>query len=69
MASWLSAGTLAADVPTLEIGPDRLAQGVTARLFAEDFEPIFDRLVAWEDEHELEGTAFYAPEYINKTAR
>lgn len=69
MASWLSAGTLAADVPTLEVGPDRLAQGVTARLFAEDFEPILDRLVAWEEEHELEGTAFYAPEHVNKTAR
>lgn len=69
MASWLSAGTLAADVPTLEVGPDRLAQGVTARLFAEDFEPIFDRLVAWEDEHELQGTAFYAPDQVNKTAR
>lgn len=69
MASWLSAGTLAADVPTLEVGPDRLAQGVTARLFAEDFEPIFDRLVAWEDEHELKGTSFYAPDHVNTTAR
>ncbi|TPE50992.1 NAD(P)-binding domain-containing protein [Amaricoccus solimangrovi] len=69
MASWLSAGTLAADVPTLEVGPDRLAQGVTARLFAEDFEPIFDRLVAWEEEHELESTAFYAPDHVNTTAR
>ena len=69
MATWLSAGTLAADVPTLEIGPDRIAQGVTARLFAEDFEPIFDRLVAWEEEHELAGTAFYAPDYVNSKAR
>ncbi|MFQ8432641.1 NAD(P)-binding domain-containing protein [Amaricoccus sp. W119] len=69
MASWLSAGTLAADVPTLEIGPDRVAAGVTARLFAEDFEPIFARLGAWEEEHELKGTAFYAPEHVNSTAR
>lgn len=65
MATWLSAGTLAADVPTLEVGPDRIAQGVTARLFAEDFDPIFDRLVAWDEEHELQGTAFYAPEHVN----
>jgi cation diffusion facilitator CzcD-associated flavoprotein CzcO len=68
-ATLLSAGTLAADVPTLEIGPDRLAQGVTARLFVEDFDPIFDRLVAWEEEHELKGTAFYAPDQVNRTAR
>jgi cation diffusion facilitator CzcD-associated flavoprotein CzcO len=65
MATWLSAGTLAADVPTLEVGPERLAQGVTARLFAEDFEPIFDRLVAWDEEHELAGTDFYAPDHVN----
>lgn len=69
MASWLSAGTLAADVPTLEVGPDRLAAALTARLFAENFEPIFDRLVAWEEEHELQDTAFYAPDYVNRTGR
>lgn len=68
-ASWLSAGSLAADVPTLEVGPDRLAQGVTARLFSDDFEPIFDRLLAWEAEHELKGTDFYAPDHVNTTAR
>lgn len=69
MASWVSAGTLAADVPTLEIGPERLAQGLTARLFAEDFEPIYQRLLAWEEEHELETTPFYAPDHINPTHR
>ncbi len=69
MASWLSAGTLAADVPTLDVGPERIAQAIIARLFAEDFEPIFARLTAWEEEHELRTTPFYAPDHINSTAR
>ena len=69
MASYMSAGFVAADVPSLDIAPERLVTGLSQKLFAEDFEPIFESLQAWEDEHELATTPFYSPDHVNKSAR
>ncbi|WP_428925746.1 NAD(P)-binding domain-containing protein [Marinibacterium sp. SX1] len=68
-ASHMSAGFMALDVPALDVAPERLVTAITRRLFTEDFDPIFAGLQAWEEEHELEPTPFYAPEHVNKTAR
>ncbi|PZX14464.1 cation diffusion facilitator CzcD-associated flavoprotein CzcO [Palleronia aestuarii] len=68
-ASWLSAGAMALDMPSLDIAPARLVTGITRALFAEDFEAIFASLCDWQDEHELEATPFYAPRYVNETGR
>ena len=65
----MSAGFVAADVPSLDIAPERLVTGLSQKLFAEDFEPIFESLQAWEDEHELATTPFYSPDHVNKSAR
>lgn len=68
-ATYMSAGSMAADVPSLDIAPERLVTSISRRLFSEDFEPIFDTLKAWEEEHELEPTPFYAPEHVNTPTR
>ena len=68
-ATFMSAGTMAGDVPALDVAPERLVTALTQKLFVEDFEPIFQDLQDWEDEHELETTPFYAPDFVNKTGR
>lgn len=68
-ATWLSSGSLALDVPSLDIAPERLTTSLTRKLFNDDFEPLFANLQAWEAEHELKTTPFYAPDYVNKTGR
>ncbi|MGJ8624450.1 MAG: NAD(P)-binding domain-containing protein [Yoonia sp.] len=59
-ATWVSTGSLASDIPSLDIAPDRLAHGIVQKLFAEDFEHHFTDLKSY-DEHELEPTPFYSP--------
>ena len=68
-ATYVSAGSMTADVPTLDIAPARLVSGLVRALFVEDFDQSFDQLLAWEEEHELKPTPFYAPEHVNTTAR
>ncbi|MBT9385412.1 NAD(P)/FAD-dependent oxidoreductase [Pseudooceanicola sp. CBS1P-1] len=68
-STFVSAGTMTSDVPSLDVAPARLATGIVKALFAEDFDRYFERLQDWEEEHEMKPTPFYAPEYVNKTAR
>lgn len=68
-AGYLSIGNLSLDVPTLHDGGSWLASKVLQCLFAEDFDGILDRLKTWQGEHELTPTPYFAPEFINKTAR
>lgn len=68
-ATFMSAGMIASDVPGLDIAPERLVTGITRKIFAEDFDALFDNLKAWEEEHELETTPFYVPEFVNRSGR
>ncbi len=68
-ATYLSTGTMASDIPSLDIAPARLVTGLVQKLFAEDFGQLFAELQDWEDEHEMQTTPFYAPDYVNRTGR
>ena len=54
----LSHGALAGDIPGLEIGAARLAQGIARDLFVEDAEGHWQRLVA-HNEDELKATKYF----------
>lgn len=47
-AANLSHGKVTGDIPAISIGAERLAEGICAALFAEDFEAQYERLVAFE---------------------
>lgn len=68
-ASWVSAGAMTLDVPSLDIAPERLTIGLARALFREDFAAQFQALQDWEEEHELAPTPFYAPAFVNQTGR
>lgn len=67
-AAYLSYGALTLDVPSLTSAGARLATHLCERLFCEDFDDIAARLKAWEQEHELQPTSLYEPDYINRIA-
>lgn len=64
--SYLSFGTLSLDVPSVNPAGERLAAHIASHLFVDDFDVLFERLRDWQDEHELEPTPFYAPDYVNR---
>ena len=64
--SYLSFGTLSLDVPSVNPAGERLAAYIASHLFVEDFDILFERLKDWDEEHELEPTPFYAPDYVNR---
>ena len=50
----MSHGPISGDVPAISVGAERIATGIAGALFAEDFERIWARLMAW-DTPELSG--------------
>jgi cation diffusion facilitator CzcD-associated flavoprotein CzcO len=58
--STMSHGALAGDIPGLEVGARRLAQGLARDLFIEDADRHWQRLQA-HDEDELKQTSFWVP--------
>ncbi|WP_138465605.1 NAD(P)-binding domain-containing protein [Poseidonocella sp. HB161398] len=68
-ATYLSTGTMASDIPSLDIAPMRLVTGLVQQFFTEDFDGMFAELQDWEEEHEMKTTPFYAPEFVNQTGR
>ncbi|WP_174802263.1 NAD(P)-binding domain-containing protein [Martelella limonii] len=64
--SYLSFGTLSLDVPSVNPAGEHLASHIASHLFVDDFDVLFKRLKDWEEEHELEPTPFYAPDYVNR---
>lgn len=62
-AAMASLGVIASDVPGVNMGAERLAAGLSARFFAEDFRLIKTRLEAYS-EPELVGTPYHIPEVL-----
>jgi cation diffusion facilitator CzcD-associated flavoprotein CzcO len=55
--AFMSHGPITGDIPAISVGAERIAQGVAACLFAEDYERNWVRLLAW-DTPELRGDEF-----------
>jgi cation diffusion facilitator CzcD-associated flavoprotein CzcO len=58
--STLSHGALGGDIPGIEIGATRLAQGIARDLFLEDADPHYRRLLA-HNEDEMKPTRYFVP--------
>jgi cation diffusion facilitator CzcD-associated flavoprotein CzcO len=58
--STMSHGALAGDIPGIEIGANRLAQGIARDLFAADADAHYARLLA-HNEDEMKPTRFFVP--------
>jgi FAD-dependent urate hydroxylase len=52
--AFLSHGPITGDIPAISVGAERVANGIAAALFAEDYERTWRRLLAW-DTPELRG--------------
>jgi cation diffusion facilitator CzcD-associated flavoprotein CzcO len=63
--STMSHGALAGDIPGLEIGARRLAQGIARDLFAEDADRHWERLVA-HNEDELKPTRYFVSQSLRR---
>jgi len=46
--AYMSHGPITGDVPAVSVGAERIATGLAARLFAEDYEANWARLIAWD---------------------
>jgi cation diffusion facilitator CzcD-associated flavoprotein CzcO len=57
----MSHGPITGDIPAISIGAQRVADGIAAALFAEDFERTWRRLTAW-DNPELRGDEYVLAE-------
>jgi FAD-dependent urate hydroxylase len=61
--AFLSHGPISGDVPAISIGAERVAKGVAAALWAEDYERNWRRFLAWDDP-ELRGDEFTIDEDV-----
>jgi FAD-dependent urate hydroxylase len=55
--AYLSHGPISGDIPAISVGAERVAAGVAAKLFAEDYERTWRRMVGWSNP-ELRGDEF-----------
>jgi FAD-dependent urate hydroxylase len=63
--AFMSHGPITGDVPAISVGAERVATGIAARLFAEDYERNWARLLAW-DTPELTAEDYAIDEEIAK---
>jgi cation diffusion facilitator CzcD-associated flavoprotein CzcO len=63
--AYLNHGPISGDIPAISIGAERLATGVAAKLFAEDYERVWQRLVGWSN-LELGGDEYALDEDVSK---
>jgi FAD-dependent urate hydroxylase len=61
--AFLSHGPITGDIPAISVGAERVANGIAAALFAEDYECTWRRLLAW-DTPELRGDEWVADENV-----
>jgi FAD-dependent urate hydroxylase len=61
----LSHGPITGDVPAISVGAERVAKGVAAALWAEDYARNWRRFLAW-DNPELRGDEFTIDEDVTK---
>lgn len=62
-AAFLSQGPISGDIPAISIGAERLANGVAAALFAEDYERTWARMRGWSNP-ELRGDEYTLSEDV-----
>jgi FAD-dependent urate hydroxylase len=55
--AFMSHGPITGDIPAISVGAERVANGVAAALYAEDYDETWRRLLAW-DTPELRGDEF-----------
>ncbi len=65
--AFMSHGPLTGDIPAISVGADRVATGIAAALFAEDYERNWARLLAWNTP-ELRGDEYAIDENVAKFA-
>jgi cation diffusion facilitator CzcD-associated flavoprotein CzcO len=65
--AFMTHGPLTGDVPAISVGAERVATGIAAALFAEDYDRNWARLLAW-DTPELRGDEYVLDEDISKFA-
>jgi cation diffusion facilitator CzcD-associated flavoprotein CzcO len=63
--AYLSHGAITGDIPYIGVGAERVAGGIAASLFAEDYEDTWRRMQAW-DNPELTGEEFSVDEDVGK---
>ena len=63
--AFLSHGPITGDVPAISVGAERVARGVVAALWAEDYARNWRRFLAWDDP-ELRGDEFTIDEDVTK---
>jgi len=63
--AYLSHGPVSGDVPAISVGAQRVADGVAAKLFADDYDRTWRRLVGWSNP-ELRGDEYVLDEDIAK---
>jgi cation diffusion facilitator CzcD-associated flavoprotein CzcO len=61
--AFLSHGPITGDVPGITVGGQRIADGIVAALFAEDYERVWRKLQAW-DSPELRGDEYVLSEDV-----
>ena len=65
--AFMSHGPLTGDIPAISVGAERVATGIAAALFAEDYDMNWERLLAWNTP-ELRGDEYVLDEDITKFA-
>jgi cation diffusion facilitator CzcD-associated flavoprotein CzcO len=65
--AYMSHGPLSGDIPAISVGAERIAQGIAAALFAEDYERTWRRLLAWSNP-ELDGSEYTLDENVEAFA-
>jgi cation diffusion facilitator CzcD-associated flavoprotein CzcO len=65
--AYLNHGAITGDIPFISVGAERVANGVAALLFAEDFSQTWKRMLAW-DSPELLGDEFVVDGDVEKFA-
>jgi cation diffusion facilitator CzcD-associated flavoprotein CzcO len=62
-SAYMSHGPVSGDIPAISTGAERLANGVAAKLFAEDYERTWARMVGWSNP-ELTGDEYTLSEDV-----
>jgi len=61
--AYLNHGPISGDIPSISVGAERVAGGIAAALFAEDYERNWRRMLAF-DTPELRGDEFVVDENV-----
>jgi cation diffusion facilitator CzcD-associated flavoprotein CzcO len=62
--AYMSHGPISGDIPAISVGAERVANGVAAKLFAEDYDRTWRRMVAWSNP-ELRGDEYVLDEDVS----